>query len=351
MHSARWDWSYSLEGKKVAIIGVGSTAAQIVPEVAKVAKSLTVYQRTPNWIVPRLDKAIPKWKRVLYRYLPVARWQKRSAMMLFRENTFHTVVEPASNNGEMFEQLCLNHLKTQIPSRPDLWAKLRPNYKPGCKRVVVSDQYYPVFLLDHVKLETRNIERITATGIMVDGTAEEEYDLIILATGFRTVDFMHPIEVRGRARQPLVAIWKDGPEAFYGVCVDQLPNFALMYGPNTNLSHNSIILMIEAQSRYITALVKKVLEGRLAGDDIVIQPKAQKVKEYNERLQSELAKTNYADPNCNSWYKLPGSGKITNNWSRTAIEYQKVSLKFNASNLSSLKDVCLASKQGRLVGL
>jgi cation diffusion facilitator CzcD-associated flavoprotein CzcO len=324
MHSARWDWTYGLKAKRVAVIGVGSTAAQIVPEVAKEAHSVTVYQRTPNWIVPRMDSFIPSWKRSLFKWLPYFRRQKRSQMMTYREGSYQAVVKPAPGMGQQFEALCMSHMRTQLPERQDLWTKFTPNYTPGCKRVIMSDDFYPAFLRDNVRLESRKITKITTEGIEVEGAAIREYDLIILATGFRTVDFMYPIAVTGAEGRSLADIWQNGPEALNGIAVESLPNFSIMYGPNTNLSHNSIILMIEAQSRYISALIKEVTDGATAGRQVVIQPRSQKVKDYNVDLQSDLSKTNYADPNCNSWYKLSETGRVVNNWPRTAVEYQEV---------------------------
>lgn len=323
MHSVRWDWSYDLRGKKVAVIGAGSTGAQIVPEVARVAASLTVYQRTPAWIVPRQNKDISEWERLLYRYMPPVRWAKRSYMMDFREKSFGVVVAPERSANERYETVSRNHMKGQLPEREDLWKKLEPTYKLGCKRVVVSDDYYPTFLRDNVRLEIRHIDRISTKGIVCD-QIEEQFDLIILATGFKATQFMYPMEIVGRGKQPLRNIWRDGAEAFNGVCVEHLPNFAMLYGPNTNLSHNSIILMIEAQSQYIVALIAEVSRARADGGQLVLQPKAQKVAEYNARVQSSLVATNYADPSCNSWYKIEGSGKVTNNWPGTAIQYQEV---------------------------
>lgn len=323
MHSARWDWSYSLKGKKVAIIGNGATAAQIIPEIAQEVGHLTIHQRTPNWVIPRLDSAIPPWKRSVYRYLPYVRHRKRADMMDFRESFYDAVFNHDSATAQFLEGQSKEHMHTQLASRPDLWAKLQPNYAVGCKRVIISDDYFPVFGRGNVKLETGKIDRITDKGIVTDGH-EEEYDLIILATGFRTVEFMHPIDITGSAGRTLASVWKEGGQALYGVTVESLPNFAMLYGPNTNLGHNSIILMIEAQSKYINTLIKEVVEARSKSGSLVITPNPQRVKEFNEQIQSELEKSSFADPNCNSWYKIKDSGKITNNWSRTVVNYQKV---------------------------
>jgi cation diffusion facilitator CzcD-associated flavoprotein CzcO len=176
----------------------------------------------------------------------------------------------------------------------------------------LTDDYYPVFLRDNVRLETGHIDRITAKGIVANGQ-EEAFGLIIMATGFRTVEFLHPIDITGSAGRTLGSVWKDGGYALYGVTVNGFPNFGMLYGPNTDLAYNSLILMVEAQSKYITALADKVLTARSRNGSLKISPKPLRVKEFNEQLQSSLSKTSFADPNCNSWFKLKESGKITNN--------------------------------------
>lgn len=324
MHSARWDWSYSLKGKKVAIIGNGATAVQIIPEIAKEVGSLTIYQRTPNWVVPRDDAPIPQWKRNVYRYLPYVRQRKRADFMDFREWTYGFVQGGQTATSEMFRQFSDQLMKTQLPNRPDLWEKLQPKYDIGCKRILITDDYFPVFLRDNVKLEQRTIDGITEKGIKAGGD-EQEYDLIILATGFRTVEFMHPINIIGAKGRSISDIWKEGGEALYGVTVEDLPNFGMLYGPNTNLGHNSIILMIEAQSRYINALMAKVLQARLDGGQLVIKPKSSRVAVFNQQIQNELKTTSFADERCGSWYKRKDNGKITQNWWSTVVNYQTVS--------------------------
>lgn len=343
MHSARWDWSYDIRGKRVAIIGNGATAAQIIPEIAKEVGSLTIHQRTPNWVIPRLDAPIPEWRRAIYKYVPYVRQRKRADMMDFREAFFNAVWDNDHPVAKFLEQQAKDHMHAQLPERPDLWSKLLPDYAIGCKRVIISDDYLPVFLRENVKLETGHIDKITEKGIVTDGQ-EAEYDVIVCATGFKTVEFMHPIEITGSAGRTLGSVWKEGGEALYGVAVESLPNFGMLYGPNTNLGHNSIILMIETQSRYINALIKEVLKARKAGGQLVIKPKADRVKAYNEEIQKELQQSSFNDPRCGSWYKREDNGKITQNWSRTVVAYQKVStLLFCEQNVMML--ITIASER------
>ncbi|OOQ90466.1 flavin-binding monooxygenase [Penicillium brasilianum] len=322
MHSARWDWSYDFKGKKIAIIGNGATAAQIIPEIAPSASHLTVFQRTPNWVIPRLDGPVSAFQKALLTYIPPIRWRKRAAMMEFREDFHSAIFDDDSDNAQGIRDWCTGMLKTQLADKPELWETLTPKYAPGCKRVILSDDYYPALARDNVDLETRRINRITSKGIEIEGVGEQEYDFIVLATGFKTVDFMYPIQVYGTKGRPVADIWKDGAKAYYGVTVEDLPNFGMFYGPNTNLGHNSIILMIEAQSRYLNALVSEVIRSKQQGKTLALMPTPEALKEYNDRLQAVLRNSSFADPKCNSWYKRD-DGVITNNWSGTVVEYQQ----------------------------
>ncbi|KAF7717092.1 Uncharacterized protein PECH_004497 [Penicillium ucsense] len=328
MHSARWDWSYDFKGKRIAVIGNGATAAQIIPEIAPSASHLTVFQRTPNWVMPRLDAPISAFQRALLTYIPPLRWRKRAQQMEFREGFHAAVFDDQSQWAQVIRDGCKGLLETQLAHSPELWTTLTPDYAPGCKRVIISDDYYPALARDNVALETGRIQRITKNGIDIEGVGEKEFDFIVLATGFKTVDFMYPIKVYGAKGRSVADVWKDGAKAYHGVTVEDMPNFGMFYGPNTNLGHNSIILMIEAQSLYLNALVSEVIRCRRLGKEIAIMPKPEVLNEYNEQIQALLRNSSFADPKCNSWYKRD-DGTITNNWSGTVVDYQK--------NLSELK--------------
>lgn len=247
--------------------------------------------------------------------------------MDIREGFYDAIWDGKSDNAEMIRTFHKQKLETELPNRPDLWDKLTPKYNPGCKRIIITDDYFPALGLPSVALETRPIDSISGNKVKVkddDGNVvdvEPDFDLLVCATGFKTVDFMHPINMTGKNSRSLRDIWKDGAQAYYGTCVEDMPNFGMLYGPNTNLGHNSIILMIESQSRYINGLIKPVLDARRQGKALSLSPKAEKVKEYNAKLQTELLQSSFNDPNCNSWYKNE-AGIITNNWSRTVVDYQ-----------------------------
>ncbi|KAJ5827234.1 hypothetical protein N7447_003997 [Penicillium robsamsonii] len=322
MHSARWDCSYDVTGKRIAIIGNGASAAQIVPEVARVASHLTIYQRTPKWIIPRLDQPVSVLQKALFKWVPPLHWRKRALQMEFREGFIAAVIDKDSALSQFIRTSCIDAMKSQLPNRPELWDTLTPTYAPGCKRILLTDDYYPALSRENVQLETRGITGITKSGIKVDEEDEQEYDLIILATGFRTVEFMHPIQIYGSNGRSLEDIWKNGAMALNGVTVEDLPNFGMFYGPNTNLGHNSIILMIETQSRYLNTLVGEVMRARQQGKTLALKPELGALKSYNDRIQHILRHTSFADPNCNSWYKRD-DGVITNNWCGTVADYQR----------------------------
>jgi cation diffusion facilitator CzcD-associated flavoprotein CzcO len=331
MHSARWDWDYDLRDKKIGIIGNGATAAQIIPEIAKVCKSLTIFQRTPNWVIPRDDKPISAMMQSVFKYVPFVRRRYRAALMDFRESFFDVVFDTKSPLHEFMMTASKQHMATQLPGDQyaELREKLQPHYAVGCKRVIITDDYFPVFTRESVILETSQIHEITPTGVSVEGGKEHELDLLVLATGFKTTQFMYPIKIYGLEGRSIEDIWSCGASAYLGMTVPSIPNFSMLYGktdpnsyrnaclllslgPNTNLGHNSIILMIEAQAMYINALIKKVKAARDSGGNISLLPKSNVVRLYNDEIQARLSKSAFADPNCHSWYKNE-AGLITNN--------------------------------------
>ena len=307
---------------------IGATAVQVIPEVAKVASHVTVYQRTPNWVVPRLDGPVSDLKRAMLRYVPHLQSRIRALQMDFRESTFDFIKHGDGDVANMMREWCKGAMQQALPNQPELWEKLTPEYSPGCKRIIISDDYYPTLARDNVSLETRNIEKITPSGIVVEGDASEDFDLIVLATGFRTVEFMHPIQITGRRGRTLSDIWKGGAQALYGTTLQDMPNFGMLYGPNTNLGHNSIILMIEAQSAYINTLIKSVLQAKKQGKTLALTPKTEVVAKFNEQAQEVLKTSSFADPKCNSWYKTK-DGRITNNWYGTVVDYQEQMARLN----------------------
>ena len=284
-----------------------------------------------------MDQNVSELKKSMLRNVPFLLRRMRADIMDGRESYFQAIIQRHSTESAELTKMCEGYMKTQLADRPDLWSKLTPNYPPGCKRLLLSDDYYQALRLPNVKLETRRIRGITRGAIHVSvhgrGEAEDclDVDLIVYATGFRTKEFLYPMKVYGLQNRSTDDIWKGGARALYGVSVESLPNFAMAYGPNTNLGHNSIILMIEAQARFMVTLIEAVIKARQQGQTLSITPKAARVQNWNKKLQKELVTSSFADPRCTSWYKT-ADGLITNNWSGTVIEYQKLLSKIDWSD-------------------
>ncbi len=340
MHSARWDWNYDFRGKRIGIIGeyvtrpsfrvedthdsgTGATAAQIIPEVVQSCKNLTVFQRTPAWVMPRHDAPITPMRQMIYKYVPFVRRRYRASLMDFREYVFDAAFDSQSTTHRHITTISKGHMLAQLPGHSNiaLREKLTPNYPFSCKRILVSDDYYPAMTRDGVTLETGSIAEITPTGVEVDNGSHYDIDLLILATGFRTTQFMYPIKIYGAGGYSLEEAWAQGASAYLGITAQNLPNFAMLYGPNTNLAHNSLILQIEAQSLYINTLISAVLASKRQGKTLRLEPKQEVVEEYNHEVQARLANSTFADPNCTSWFK-DENGRITTNWYGSAISYQ-----------------------------
>jgi cation diffusion facilitator CzcD-associated flavoprotein CzcO len=349
MHSARWDWTYDISNKKIAVVGSGTSrnrplseevikltfhyqkgcsAVQIVPEIAKIANKVTVFQRTPHWIVARGDYLISDRTRTLYRYLPYLQRHKRKLQVDSNEAGQAAFIRTLKDN-EKLRQIALDMMHEQLPNQQGLWEKLTPEFAMGCKRIVASDLFYPALNRPNVQLETRKIHSITDQTVCVVGAdgqpedADSHYDLIVYATGFRANEFLFPMTIHGRNGRDLHEMWKDGAQAYLGTCALDMPNFGMVLGPNTALGHNSFILMIEAQSRYINGLIKPVLEARRQGQELSLSPRHDIVEDYNVKLQEALQSMAASDPSCNSWYKTD-SGRVTNLWPGLVLEYQQL---------------------------
>ena len=316
MHTFEWDEDELIEGKNVAIIGNGATGVQVIPDTTSRAKQLTVFQRSPSWVIPRKAQTLSRVQQTLYRYFPTMRKYYRT-QNLDEQDARHAMVVD-NDVRALGEEFSKDYLASQVPSNSNLRAQLTPSYPFGCKRVVLADEFYLALNQEHVILETRPIECITRDGIRVEGTATP-FDLLIFATGFKAQTFLNHIEITDESGRALCA---DGLRAYQGVVLENLPNFAMLYGPNTNLSHVSVMLMIEAQARYISAIIRVVHEATQAGRSLAICPKPQAVARYNNALQKALKKTVFTSSGCTSWYKAE-DGTVTNTWPGTARQYQK----------------------------
>jgi cation diffusion facilitator CzcD-associated flavoprotein CzcO len=302
-HSARWNHDADLAGRRVAVVGTGASAIQFVPEIAKVAGHVDVYQRSAPYVLPKADRPYRDSEHDLFDRLPVVRKADRLRVFLYGELlTSGFVLSPKLLAGPM--QLW----RRQLPADPQLRAKCVPDYVMGCKRVAFSNDWYPALARPNVYLVTDPIERIVPEGVVTADGATRPADAIIYGTGFKAVEFLAPMLVSGLDGWRLREAWRDGAQAYLGISVSGFPNFFILYGPNTNLGGNSIIYMLEGQINYVLGAIQALQAERLAWLDV----RADVQDAFNSWVQS-ASRTSVWESGCHSWYTT-SSGRNTNNW-------------------------------------
>jgi len=317
-HSARWRHDVDLAGKRVAVIGNAASAVQFVPQIAPLAAQLTIFQRSANWLMPRKDCLYsPALQRRMTRWPWLAKLRHQFQWFMFGELQLTPLMKQVKVVQWLATLKSKAHLRRQVRD-PVLRAKLVPDYPIGAKRVLFNDDYYPTLNRANVRLLTDSIERIEAAGVRTRGGELVEAGVIIYATGFQATDFLAPMHITGSGGRDLREEWQHGAHAYLGVTVSGFPNLFMLYGPNTNLGHNSILVMIEAQVGYIIDAIRQ-MDGRgLKRLDV----KRPVMEEYNRWLQGDLARSVWAADK-QSWYKL-ADGTITNNWPHSTIRYRKL---------------------------
>jgi cation diffusion facilitator CzcD-associated flavoprotein CzcO len=312
-HSARWNHAHDLTGRRVAVIGSAASAIQIVPAIAARVAKLTVFQRTPNWILPRGDHAYSERARRRFARYPLLTRLYRAGIYLFSEARFPTFLKGSPMNRWMVA-ICKRYLASQIAD-PALRAKLTPSYPPGCKRILISDDYYAALTRDSVALVTEPIERLERDAIVTADGARHEVDTVVLATGFKPFDFLMPLEIRGLGGRSLADVWGRGIHAHRTVAVPGFPNFFMLLGPNSALGHNSVILMIEAQVRYVVRCIQTLIERNLS----YLDPRHEAAERFDAEIQANLRKTIWTDA-CKSWYQ-DARGRVFTLWPHTTLRY------------------------------
>lgn len=319
-HAADWPEGLDLAGKRVGVIGSAASAVQLIPEVAKVAGHVVVFQRTPNWVVPRRDHPITEETKALIATdmamaMRVGAGQR--ALIFDLADTYSWQAFQWTPEGRAaFTRNALDHLAEQV-SDPALRAQLTPDYPVGCKRILIADDFYPALMRDTVTLETAAITALEPTGVRT-AAAVHDLDVLIYATGFETTEWNWSMEVAGVGGRTLREVWADGPEAYLGIMVAGFPNMFLLYGPNTNLGHNSISYMIECQVAYLL----RTLDALDAEEKRAATVSADAQRRFNERITQLLSSTVWADPHCHSWYKA-ANGRVYQNWAGNCTDYAR----------------------------
>ena len=312
-HSAQWNHDYDLGGKKVAVIGTGASAIQFVPQIVDAVGQLVLFQRTPPWIVPRPDRHIFGWEKWLYRHFPLTQRLFRT-FIYWRQEVRGIGFTISPKLMQKATKIALQHLQKSVAD-PGLRQDLTPDYTIGCKRILISNDYYPALQEDNLTLVRRGIRQITRDGIIDDHGHHHSVDAIIFGTGFHATDPLKPTRIFGLGGRELADDWKQGPEAFLGISVNGYPNMFLLMGPNTGLGHNSMIFMIEAQVRYTLRILQRLLSGRVAAYDV----KAGDQAAFNKDLQDTFAGTVWAS-GCDSWYQT-AAGRQTVLWPGFTFSY------------------------------
>lgn len=306
-HSARWDASANLAGKRIGVIGTGASAIQIVPQLAGDAEHLTVFQRSAPYVIPRIDRAFTSAEKRMFQRMPAVAQEMRDELFWGNESRFPqrrqipAFVEQIRDRAE-------RHLEDQVPDL-ELRAKLTPDYMIGCKRILIANDYYPTLMRDNVDLETAAIVEITPEGILTADGRLIELDVLVVATGFEATDLPIAHRVTGREGQSLADAWLGGGLAFHCTTVAGFPNLFVMLGPNTGLGAGSMVFMIETQANYIAEATAFLSE--LGGS---VEPEAQAQAAYVGSIAARAEGTVWLDGGCKSWYVHPESGRLTTLW-------------------------------------
>ena len=312
-HSSAWNHGYDLRGKNVGVIGTGASSIQFVPEIAPVAGRLHVFQRTPPWVIPKPDRAVGALGRTLRRFPPYAWAVRKLIYWILEVRAYGFTVDP--KRLELAERLSLHHLARQVPGA-ELRAKLTPAYRLGCKRVLLSSDYYPALQRPNVELVTSEIREVQPGGVVTADGVVRPLDALVFGTGFHAADSVAPMSIVGRGGVTLDDAWRDGARAYLGISVAGFPNLFLLIGPNTGLGHNSMVFMIEAQIRYVMSALAHMRRARVPALDVRREVQAG----FNAALQRRMARTVWAS-GCTSWY-LDRSGRNTTLWPGFTFVYR-----------------------------
>lgn len=294
-HSARWDHSVPLDGKRIGVIGTGSTAVQIICALADRASSLKMFQRTAQWVCPNFDTRRPEWLRQLHRLVPRISWAAGRFQNWILENTFCRAVVGNKTMKNAIEKLCRRHLATV--KDPVLREKLTPKFEVGCRRLIFSDAFYDAIQKPAVELVTDAIERIEPKGIRTKDGKLHELDVLVTATGFHALDYTRNLVITGEQGQNLGEVWSEGAEALRSVAVAGFPNFFMVIGPHSPVGNFSLTGISEIQMRYIMKFIRMIKHGEAKA----VNPKPAAQSQYNRHLREGFKNTAWVS-GCSSWY-------------------------------------------------
>ncbi len=322
-HSAEWDHSVDLTGKRVGVIGTGASAIQFIPEVAKVAGQLTVFQRSAPYCLPRFDEPYGAFKQWYFKRVPGSDRPMRYGIWKFGETLGKTFEAGEGRVSRLTRWATRKFLESQVKD-PELRKKLTPEYAIGCKRILFTSNYFPTYERDNVSLHVDGIAKITESGVVDKHGVEHALDVLIFGTGFKATEYLAPMKIHGTEGRELHETWGAKVGAYLGMTVPHFPNFFMMYGPNTNLGGNSIIFMIECQARYIIQALQ-ALKGHKT-----IKVREEPFAAFNQEMQDRLKNMAWAS-GCTSWYQT-ADGHNPTNWPGPTAEYRERTAAFDAAD-------------------
>ncbi|PHQ16878.1 flavin-containing monooxygenase [Marinobacter profundi] len=313
-HSARWDHRYDLSGKSVAVIGTGASAIQFVPEIVPKVSKLALFQRSASWVLPKPDRPFKVWEQSLFRSLPA--WDRLYRSMIYWKNESRALAFTRfSGLLELFAIQARREARKRVKN-PEKRRLLIPDYKIGCKRILISNDWYTAVDQPHVDLVTQPIDHIEEDAVVTRDGHRYPVDAIIYGTGFRATEFLAPMTITGSGGIGLNEAWRKGAEAYKGISVSGFPNLFILYGPNTNLAHNSIVFMLESQVHYVMDCLRELLQRPGTAMDVKNDIQAA----FSTRIQQGLEGSVW-DSGCTSWY-LDKNGKNTVNWPGFTFSYR-----------------------------
>ncbi|MDQ2789868.1 MAG: hypothetical protein DLM60_07295 [Pseudonocardiales bacterium] len=323
-HSARWDRNHNLRDRRVAVVGTGASAIQFVPQIAPEVAALTLFQRTPAWIMPRSEREVGRFEQKLYRAVPGLQRLARAGIYCGRE----ALVPGFTVNPRLLkvaELIARAHLRRHVPD-PQLRAKLTPGYTIGCKRILISNDYLPALTRPNVDLVTSGIARIGPDWVQATDGTRREVDTVIFGTGFHVTDLPMASWIHGRDGRTLAEVWSGGAHAHRGTTVAGFPNLFILVGPNTGLGHTSLIYMIESQVAYTIEALRHL--DRTGAPAVEVRPEAQLA--YNRIVQRRMAGTVWTTGGCASWY-LDARGHNVTLWPTFTWRFRRATRRFHTA--------------------
>ncbi len=324
MHTARWDHSVDLHDARVAVLGTGSTASQLVPEVAKVAKKVYSVQRSPTWILPKPDRAYTEREKWLFAHIPFAKKIYRTRLWLRSESNI-AVIENGSDKTQEFKGIALRGLESAVADE-ELRRKLTPDHPLGCKRLVFATDYLQTLAQPHVEVVSSPARYLRSRSLVTEDGSELDVDVVLCATGYAAADYLGQIDVVGEGGTSLRDKWSDGAYAYLGMAVPGVPNFFMLYGPNTNVGSNSVIFMLEAQANYIVRALKYMRRRRKTYIAVRPQAMADFVAKIDQWMEGTVWLTR-----CSNYFRA-ANGRVVTQWPRSARAFWEMTRRFKASD-------------------